>query len=857
MNSNSRPQSRTNKYLQNSTISSRSYDSMNLDKFPDLMSLSQYSTLTFCHNPITSFLSLPILPDLVTLKLDYTKISSFNGAKKQPQLSTISMTSTPISSYKYFVEMCLIAFGTQLLRINDKMVSPKQRKFAKENDNILNKYISTGWLITKGSQPIHLLHYQTRKRICFYTTDKKPNRAYKDVDSLNDNESPSISISIPKNEQESESTTYGTSFVSDSSEISSNTASVNNSSYNLDEKTRDSLLEKMIQLSREWNPPQKTRSYDKDDFLESSIFELFRPSMARNRRLVIRDQRPENLFRLPVSVQSESPYADQKKPYLLRKREEYELRIKQKQEQLRRQQEEEEIEYEEEEEEEEIVEQERIKDENQIQLQDNLQEEKIKDNIITNDANNLNDNEVKENNTDINEKPILKEESIQTDEKDNDKEPIILSNKPEIKQIKTKRKSMTTITTPKMTERKLQTVKTQNNLIPPQQKEVGDESTNSPLLTDSEMEVFRKRRLMSMNKFILNPNSAKQNTENTDTGCSPIDDNITKKRRKTLTHAKTIKYIETPKKELDSNNESSGNLTDSNNNFTPKNSNRDKFTRRPTYSEINSSRYKQQRKLSFSISEQNNSSLKTNQSSQSANKFNLTQRKTSFASLDINKILEENAKAKTETDSSKKETETQSDNDHQNNIQTETKKYVDTANNIEIETETNPINNFETETKKYVDAANNVETETKIDTNNNVATENETDNIKETENEKVKDDENEIINDNIEKQEKDQEDDLMDNEINHFLQKQKSEEEEAKSQNKNDNIEEDEEPDLQMLDEMLKDVDDGDEGDLDEKETELRLAAFQECIEKHPDKEADDDFVNEYVEQYLKKHLKK
>ena len=54
---------------------------------------------------------------------------------------------------------------------------------------------------------------------------------------------------------------------------------------------------------------------------------------------------------------------------------------------------------------------------------------------------------------------------------------------------------------------------------------------------------------------------------------------------------------------------------------------------------------------------------------------------------------------------------------------------------------------------------------------------------------------------------------------------------------------------------MLKDVDI--EDDTDENEANLRYAAFQECIEKHPDKEEDDDFVSEYIEQYLKNHLNK
>ncbi|KAK8878395.1 hypothetical protein M9Y10_005163 [Tritrichomonas musculus] len=908
----------SNRNTQTFKISSRSFDSLNLQTFPDYSLLRQYSSLSFCHNPITSLSSLPSLPELTSLKLDHTKISTFDGAKYQPQLSSISMQSTPITTSKYFFEMCLIAFGTQITRINEKNITYKQRKFAQENENTLHKYIVTGWLITKGSQPIHLLNYQTRKRVSLYTVNPKEKQDANSFDQKKVSETDTDINSISKsttNDPSSRSFSYASSFVSTSSDTRSKSTSIENNSYNLDKEARDALLQKMLKLTQKWNPAPKvtTSDKDKDNFFDNNIFLLFQPSLARSRRLVTRDHRTENIFRLPVSFKSDSPFAQENKPYLLRKREEHEMRIKQKRDQMLREQEQYEYEYEEEEEEipeeEKLESEEKIKNENENQLKSDLQEEVAAENNILTDKNNIqnvddNQNQEEEEKVQIAsfEPQNQEEASIQTEQyesktdetqkeleiipatqnefenntTDNDKKfefPKIQVSFKETKHLIRKSLASKEISTPSPTKSRRSLPRSNSERI---MNEPGPETNNSPSLTESEMEIYRKRRLSSMNKFILNPNTPvhstkdKNETTNMNTSLTP-DEKILKKKRRTLTHSKSFKHYNkddtdnnlntdsNPNLINDFNPQSSQNLNNNSNstsspnlNQKPLDNNNKKvrlLTRRPTYSEILSDKYKQKRKLDL-LSIQSKQNDSTNQkaptSQEPTRKFDLSKRKTSFVGIsEINNFRKKESKTDTDTDientsvidigtiseaqNKKQNSEIETKNEAQN--KTETFKEEEELNTNKLPEKPDILNDTEEEEEEATVSKND-------DNFDNGGLLKDEDEAKSESKEQTAPD----IDDAIAV------DDYVDDENNQLAQ-------EDKEDDQKDKDDENEDPDLDLLDEMLKDVDI--EDDTDENEANLRYAAFQECIEKHPDKEEDDDFVSEYIEQYLKNHLNK
>ena len=72
----------------------RSYASRNLTRFPSFNELSQYVSLSFANNPITSLETLPSLPSLKVINLSGTDIESFYGAQVQPSLEKLYIKNT-------------------------------------------------------------------------------------------------------------------------------------------------------------------------------------------------------------------------------------------------------------------------------------------------------------------------------------------------------------------------------------------------------------------------------------------------------------------------------------------------------------------------------------------------------------------------------------------------------------------------------------------------------------------------------------------------------------------------------------------------------------------------------------------
>jgi hypothetical protein len=88
------------------------------------------SSLYLQQNEICNFIGLPELPMLTRLDLDGNSINSFEGCRHLPNLRFLSVRNNPISRNKYVKLMGLVAFGEQLLKINNEPVPADAREDA-------------------------------------------------------------------------------------------------------------------------------------------------------------------------------------------------------------------------------------------------------------------------------------------------------------------------------------------------------------------------------------------------------------------------------------------------------------------------------------------------------------------------------------------------------------------------------------------------------------------------------------------------------------------------------------------------------------------------------------------------------
>lgn len=141
----------------------RSYASRNLTRFPSFNELSQYVSLSFANNPITSLETLPSLPSLKVINLSGTDIESFYGAQVQPSLEKLYIKNTPLCYFHDFRIMCIAVFGPTLQIINNESLTTYEIKMGNCFFNNLNSYLRKGWIIS-GFYPVKLINLQTHER---------------------------------------------------------------------------------------------------------------------------------------------------------------------------------------------------------------------------------------------------------------------------------------------------------------------------------------------------------------------------------------------------------------------------------------------------------------------------------------------------------------------------------------------------------------------------------------------------------------------------------------------------------------------------------------------------------------------
>lgn len=140
-----------------------SYSFKNLVCFPSSDELIQFSSLSFDHNPIDSFQTLPQLPRLVKLTLDGTNINSFDKAEVQPNLEEISFFNTPLSKYKNCNIMAFIVFGDSLRVVNNIPLSKSEIAFGREIRSVVGELLKEGWII-KNISPVILVNPKTGEK---------------------------------------------------------------------------------------------------------------------------------------------------------------------------------------------------------------------------------------------------------------------------------------------------------------------------------------------------------------------------------------------------------------------------------------------------------------------------------------------------------------------------------------------------------------------------------------------------------------------------------------------------------------------------------------------------------------------
>jgi hypothetical protein len=99
-------------------------------------------------NEICNFIGLPELPMLTRLDLDGNLINSFQGCRQLPNLRFLSLRNNPISRNKYLKLMALVAFGGQLLKMNNEPIPPDIREDAAILEEALFPLLSEGKILT-------------------------------------------------------------------------------------------------------------------------------------------------------------------------------------------------------------------------------------------------------------------------------------------------------------------------------------------------------------------------------------------------------------------------------------------------------------------------------------------------------------------------------------------------------------------------------------------------------------------------------------------------------------------------------------------------------------------------------------
>ncbi|EAX94133.1 hypothetical protein TVAG_080380 [Trichomonas vaginalis G3] len=142
------------------SLTDGNFSQKNLEKFPPFMQISQFETLDFSFNPLSSLETLPILPLLEALNLEGTKIGSFANSQRQPTLKQLNIINTPISYYQGFRVMSIIIFGPGLTEINGQKVTQQELLAVEKLMPRLRPLLLDGWILT-NVEPPRLMHSET------------------------------------------------------------------------------------------------------------------------------------------------------------------------------------------------------------------------------------------------------------------------------------------------------------------------------------------------------------------------------------------------------------------------------------------------------------------------------------------------------------------------------------------------------------------------------------------------------------------------------------------------------------------------------------------------------------------------
>lgn len=127
--------------------------------------ISKYcSSIIIKGKRIQNFVGLPAIENLTILNLDSNPIKNFKGAPRLPSLRWLSIRNTPISRSEYFKLMCLVAFGTNIVTINDMKAPQKCKEQALIIEKDLLPELQKGRIIT-NLKPLRLIDTDSSDRV--------------------------------------------------------------------------------------------------------------------------------------------------------------------------------------------------------------------------------------------------------------------------------------------------------------------------------------------------------------------------------------------------------------------------------------------------------------------------------------------------------------------------------------------------------------------------------------------------------------------------------------------------------------------------------------------------------------------
>jgi hypothetical protein len=120
-----------------------------IQSFEDIAPIRQScSSIYLQHNQICDFVGLPDLPRLTRLDLDGNPVHSFEGCRHLPNLRFLSLCGTLLSRSKYLKLMALVAFGDQLIKVNNEPIPMDTRGDAAVLGEALFPLLHDGKILT-------------------------------------------------------------------------------------------------------------------------------------------------------------------------------------------------------------------------------------------------------------------------------------------------------------------------------------------------------------------------------------------------------------------------------------------------------------------------------------------------------------------------------------------------------------------------------------------------------------------------------------------------------------------------------------------------------------------------------------